>query len=84
MSPMCGHEYLLTGMAADPDWVRDMGELYATLTVRLLEILFAREGMPDGLSVWDDLGFKHRPFMSPAMYRELIFPAHRRLFEICP
>ncbi len=81
MSPMCGHEYLLTGMAADPDWVRDMGELYATLTVRLLEILFAREGMPDGLWVWDDLGFKHRPFMSPAMYRELIFPAHRRLFE---
>jgi uroporphyrinogen decarboxylase len=31
--------------------------------------------------VWDDLGFKHRPFMSPAMYWELVFPGHKRLFD---
>jgi uroporphyrinogen decarboxylase len=24
------------------------------------------------------MGFKERPFMSPAMYKELIFPAHKR------
>jgi uroporphyrinogen decarboxylase len=81
MSPLCGHEHLLAGMAADPDWIRDMAGTYAEVTIELLEILFEREGLPDGLWVWDDLGFKHRPFMSPAMYRELIFPAHRRLFE---
>jgi uroporphyrinogen decarboxylase len=80
MSPMCGHENLLVGMAADPGWVRRMADLYADLMVRLLETLFAREGLPDGLWVWDDLGYKHTPFMSPAMYRELIMPAHRRLF----
>ena len=40
-----------------------------------------REGLPDGLWVWDDLGFKDRPFMSPGMYREIIFPAHKRLFD---
>jgi len=24
------------------------------------------------------MGFKNRPFMSPAMYKEMIFPAHKR------
>ena len=81
MSPMCGHENLLMGMASDPEWVRGMADTYATVTVRLLEILFEREGLPDGLWVWDDLGFKNKPFMSTPMYRELLFPAHRKLFE---
>ena len=81
MNELCGHENVLMGMAMDPDWVRDMCDLYATVTVDTLEILFAREGLPDGLWVWDDLGFKQRPFMSPAMYRELIQPAHARTIQ---
>lgn len=81
MTPMCGHENLLMGMAADPDWVRHMAGVYADLSVRLLETLFAREGLPDGLWVWDDLGYKHTPFMATAMYRELIMPAHKKLFD---
>jgi uroporphyrinogen decarboxylase len=80
MTPMCGHENLLMGMAADPDWVRRMAGTYADLSVRLLETLFHREGLPDGLWVWDDLGYKHTPFISTAMYRELIMPAHKTLF----
>ena len=66
-------------------WTRTGCATCATFTPRvtiyLLEMLFAREGLPDGLWVWDDLGFKHRPFMSPAMYGEMIFPAHKRLFD---
>jgi uroporphyrinogen decarboxylase len=81
MSPLCGHEHLLMGMVLDPEWERQMADLYAAVSIRLLEILFAREGLPDGLWVWDDLGFKNRPFMSPAMYRALIFPAHKKLFD---
>jgi uroporphyrinogen decarboxylase len=81
MSPLCGHEYLLMGMGLDPEWVRAMADLYAAVNIRLLEKLFAREGLPDGLWVWDDLGFKGTPFMSPAMYREIVFPAHKRLFD---
>ena len=81
MSPMCGHENLLMGMAADGDWVRGMADTYATVMIRLLETLFQREGLPDGLWVWDDLGYKQTPFMSTAMYREILFPAHKKLFD---
>jgi uroporphyrinogen decarboxylase len=81
MTPVCGHEHLLVGMAMEPEWLRAMCDLYVTMTLELLEMLFEREGLPDGMWVWDDLAFKRRPFMSPAMYRELIFPAHKRLFD---
>jgi len=81
MNAMCGHQNLLAGMAADGEWVRSMAGAYADVTVGLLEILFQREGPPDGLWVWDDLGYKHTPFMSTAMYRELLLPAHKRLFD---
>ncbi|MFW6155486.1 MAG: uroporphyrinogen decarboxylase family protein [Planctomycetota bacterium] len=76
--PVCGHEYMLMGMALDPDWVKDMCEVYATLTIDLMEILFAEEGPPDGIWFFEDMGFKERPFMSPAMYRDIVFPAHQR------
>lgn len=81
ISPLCGHENLLMGIVDDPDWVREMCDVYSRLTVELLEMLFAEEGLPDGLWVWDDLGFKGKPFLSPQMYRDIILPAHKRVFD---
>lgn len=78
MHPVCGHEYLLIGMALDPDWVREMVTTYAELTIAMWEMLFAEVGLPDGIFFYEDMGFKEKPFMSPAMYRELILPAHKR------
>jgi uroporphyrinogen decarboxylase len=78
MHPVCGHEYMLMGMALDPDWVCDMVETYSRLTIELQEMLFAEEGAPDGIWYYEDMGYKQHPFMSPRMYREIIQPAHTR------
>jgi uroporphyrinogen decarboxylase len=83
MHPICGHEYMLMGMALDPDWVKDMVDTYSKLTVGLMEILFAEEGPPDGIWFYEDMGFKQRPFMSPEMYREIVMPGHRRTIDYC-
>ena len=40
MHPVCGHEYMLMGMALDPEWVSDMVQTYADFTIRHLELLF--------------------------------------------
>ena len=74
--PVCGHENMLVGMALDPDWVRDMAETYAKLTVELQKILFEQEGYPDGIWYYEDMGYKGSPFMSPQMYRDIIKPSH--------
>lgn len=80
MHPVCGHQYMLMGMALDPDWVKDMVDTYSRLTVELQEILFSEEGYPDGIWFYEDMGFKGRPFMSPAMYHEIVKPGHVRTF----
>ena len=28
MHPVCGHEYMLIGMAEDPEWIKDMVQIY--------------------------------------------------------
>lgn len=81
MHPVCGHEHMLVGMAMDPDWVKDMADTYAELQINLMEMLFKEGGLPDGVWFYEDMGFKERPFMSPDMYRELIFPAHKRTVD---
>jgi len=81
MHPVCGHEGMLVGMALDPDWVKEMVMTYADFTIRHLEVLFAEGGMPDALWFYEDMGFKEKPFMSPAMYEEIVQPGHRRLFD---
>lgn len=81
MHPVCGHEYMLMGMIDDPDWVKDMVNTYADLTIHLMEILFAEEGLPDGIWFYEDMGFKGRPFMSPAMYKEIVQPGHVKTIQ---
>ena len=78
--PITGHENMLIGMALEPEWILDMAQTYANLILSLQEILFAKEGKPDGIWYYEDMGFKEKPFMSPAMYRELIMPAHQKTF----
>ena len=74
--PVTGHEHMLIGMVDDPDWVADMAQTYAQLTVELQKLLFEAEGYPDGIWYYEDMGYKGSPFMSPRMYRSLIMPAH--------
>lgn len=77
MHPVCGHVNMLMAMIDDPDWVVDMCKTYSELTVEFQKILFAREGYPDGIWFYEDMGYKNSPFMSPAMYDEFIYPAHK-------
>jgi len=80
MHPVCGHEYMLMAMALDPDWIHEMGEVYTELVLDLQKIIFDREGMPDCIWYYEDMGFKNKPFMSPGMYMELVQPYQKRLF----
>ncbi len=76
-----GHENLLMNVLIDPEWMKAMAMSYAQLLVHLMEDLFAEQGGPDGVFIYEDLGFKQRPFMSPDHYREILMPAHKLLFD---
>ena len=78
LTAICGHETILAGMVEDPDWIRDMVEVYTNLLEDLQEELFSACGWPDAMWYTDDLGYKLSPFLSPAMFREFLLPGYRR------
>lgn len=79
--PITGHVNMLMGMVDDPDWITDMAMHYAWLTVELQKLLFEKEGWPDGIWYYEDMGYKGSPFMSPAFYRDMIQPAHKYVID---
>ena len=81
MHPLVGHEEMLAAMIYDPDWITDMAQTYAEMTVRAQKLLFEREGKPDGIWYYEDMGYKGAPFMSPAMYDRFLYPAHKYTFD---
>lgn len=81
MLPMSGHEHTLLGMAMDPDWIRDMAEVYSDLIIKCQDILIEEGGKPDGVWFYEDMGYKGTPFMSRDMYRDLLWPAHKKTFD---
>ncbi|MCL2158577.1 MAG: hypothetical protein FWH48_04140 [Oscillospiraceae bacterium] len=73
-----GTENLLVAIAEDPDWIKDMVETLERLAFDALDHCMGA-GMEYDLGIiQDDMGFSNGPFFSPAFYREVIFPSHKR------
>jgi len=71
-----GTENLLIMLATDPDWARDMFESSVDMNIANYEGMVAEGFTFDGAWVSDDLGYRNGTFFSPAMFRELLKPAH--------
>jgi len=78
---LVGPERTLIAMIEDPAWVHDMFMTDARLCVDLAEEMMGRGMEFDAGWIFDDLGFKYKGFFSPAMYRELLLPAHKLICD---
>lgn len=78
---LMGDEITLMAMAEDPDWIRDVSQTFTDVTLRNLGALMATGIQPDGLWIYGDMAFKTATMCSPAMYKELIWPDHKRLAD---
>ncbi len=79
MRQLVGDVILLSAMAEDPEWVRDMSSTYTDLILRDFDGLYEAGAVPDSVWVFGDIGYRNGPFFSPSMYRELILPDHKRI-----
>ncbi len=78
---LMGDEISLIAMAEDPDWVRDVSQTFTDVMLRNLDAAMATGIQPDGLWIYGDMAFKTATMCSPQMYRELIWPDHKRLAD---
>jgi uroporphyrinogen decarboxylase len=78
---LMGDEITLMAMAEDPDWIRDVSRTFTNVLLRNYDAIMATGIQPDGLWIYGDMAFNHATMCSPQMYRELIWPDHKRLAD---
>lgn len=76
-----GDEICLPAMIEDPDWIRDIVTVHTDVVLRTWEAVLAEGIEPDGVWIYGDMAFNHATMCSPAMYRELVWPAHKRMAD---
>lgn len=76
-----GDETTLIAMAMDPDWIMDFSKTHTDLVLRELQAMLDAGLEADGVWMYGDMAFNHATMCSPAMYRELIWPDHKRLVD---
>jgi uroporphyrinogen decarboxylase len=72
---------LYISMLEDPAWIHDIGRVYTDLYKRCFRILFDEVGVPDGVWLYEDLGYRDRLFVNPELYRDLVFPYYTEMVE---
>ncbi len=74
-----GDEHFLPAMLLEPGWLKDFCQVYTDFYIRHYEMIFREAGLPDGMFIYEDLGYKNGLFCSPAALKELVTPYHKRL-----
>jgi len=78
---MIGDENTMIAMAEDPEWIRDVSRTFTDIVLQNLDAAMATGIRPDGIWLYGDMAFKTATFCSPAMYREIIWPDHKRMAD---
>jgi len=78
-----GDVVMLESMYMDPDWIKDFNDVLTNHLIMHYDWLFREVGKPDGMFIYEDMGYTGAPFFSPELQRELIFPYHKRFIGFC-
>lgn len=77
-----GDVTMLESLLLEPEWIHDFCSLVTTKYMDYFELIFREVGLPDGLHIYEDLGYTAASFASPACHREMILPYHKKLFSL--
>jgi uroporphyrinogen decarboxylase len=76
-----GDVTLYESLLLDPDWIHDFNQVYTDFFKVHFRYMFEQVGLPDGIWIYEDLGYKNGLFASPKVFGELIFPYYAELVE---
>ena len=77
MGDVCMYESLLL----DPDWIHDYNRVYTDFFKAHYKLLLDEAGIPDGIWIYEDLGYSNGLFCSPGILEELVFPYYKELVD---
>ncbi|MCY3024116.1 MAG: hypothetical protein NTW87_34495 [Planctomycetota bacterium] len=76
-----GDYTMYMSLVADPAWIHDYNRVYTDLFKKCFTILFEEVGKPDGIWLYEDLGYRDRLFCSPKTLETLIFPYYKEMVD---
>jgi uroporphyrinogen decarboxylase len=77
LGDICMFESLLL----DPDWIHDYNRVYTDFFKAHYKILIEEAGKPDGIWLYEDLGFSKGLFCSPSTLESLVFPYYKEMVD---
>lgn len=81
MRQSMGDVTLYESLLLDPEWIHDYNRVYTDFYKRYYTYLFEQVGKPDGMWIYEDLGYKNGLFASPKVFREMVFPYYKEIVE---
>jgi uroporphyrinogen decarboxylase len=81
MRQSMGDITMYESLILDPDWIHDYNRVYTDFYQRHFAYMFQESGLPDGIWLYEDLGYKNGLFASPAVLAELIFPYYKEMVD---
>jgi len=81
MRQSMGDYTMYTSLLTDPDWIRDYNRVHTDFYKAHYKILLEEAGTPDGMWLYEDLGYKGSLFCSPKVLEELIFPYYKEMVD---
>ncbi len=81
MRQSMGDVTMYQSLVLDPGWIRDYNRVYTDFFKMHFRYAFEHVGLPDGIWLYEDLGYKNGLFASPKTLADLIFPYYAELVE---
>jgi uroporphyrinogen decarboxylase len=72
---------MYSSLLLDPAWIQDYNRVYTDFFKMHFKYIIEQVGKPDGIWIYEDLGYKNGLFASPKVLSELIFPYYKELVD---
>jgi len=76
-----GDETMYESLLLDPAWIADHNRIYTDFYKTHFTYMFDQVGVPDGIWIYEDLGYNSGLLASPRVLAELVFPYYRELVD---
>lgn len=77
-----GDVCMLESLAAEPGFIDDFCRVVTDKHCEWWDHVLTHVGRPDGVHLYEDVGYTQGPFIGPRMHRARILPHHQRLFGV--
>ncbi len=78
---LLGDELTMIAMLEDPEYLVDVSRTVTDLVLRDFDYLWENCGPADGVWIYGDMAFRSGVICGPPLYRELIWPDHKRMAD---